>query len=321
MRLLQALMLLAPAVAAVPLAPCALPTTYNWTSTGPLAENTARGGALQDLTHVVYKGKNLVYATTHDSTSTWGTVVFDLFTDWAQMPTLKKTPAPSMTAGSLFYFRPKDIWVMAYQWGASNDAFFYRTSKDPSSATGWSAEQTLFSGTVDNTAAGPMTVAIIGDARNMHLFFTASNGVIYKASMPAKNFPGSFGAASTAVLKDQQRLLFEGPQVYSLSDSQYLMTVVAIGYEGRFIRSFTAPSLDGPWAVQAGDEARPFAGKANSGATWTNDVDVGELIRTDPDQRMRVDACKLQLLYQGRPPNPPDFSPIRYRPALLTLKK
>jgi hypothetical protein len=304
---------------------CPFPTSFKWTSTGPLAQPKSPSGSnfvsLKDFTVVRWKDMFRVYATAFDAAKNgWGSVYFQ-FDDWPNAAAAEQVVVTrNAVAPTLIFFTPKNTWVLLYQWG-----FQYATSSDPSQPSSWSSGKSLLSGGPSSNT-GPIDQTAICDDSTCYLFFAADNGKIYRSSMPIADFPGTFTNPQT-ILSDSSNNLFEAVQVYTVKGTgEYLMIVEAIGSGGRYFRAFRASDLGGDFKpiTGAASESTPFAGKNNvtfeSGA-WTNDISHGDIVRLDPSETQTIDPCHLQFLYQGfdKTKSTSDYGKIPYRPALLTM--
>ena len=109
--------------------PCALPTNFEWTSTGPLAQPQTGWIALKDFSCVVYNNQYHCLHVDGQQRGNYGGAMMT-FTNWSQMATATQYPIPvGGVAPTLIYFAPKNIWVLMYEWGPWS--FSYLTSTDP----------------------------------------------------------------------------------------------------------------------------------------------------------------------------------------------
>ncbi|HET9958329.1 MAG TPA: non-reducing end alpha-L-arabinofuranosidase family hydrolase, partial [Polyangiaceae bacterium] len=298
---------------------CPLPTSFKWKDNGgPLATPANGAVSMKDFTSTVSNGKHVVYMTTYSTN--WGAAMMS-FADWSGAATATQSKLSfTAVAPTLFYFTPKQTWVLAYQWGAHG--FDYRTSSDPTNPSGWSGEKSLYSSKdvpSGSSSTGVIDQQVICDTAKCYLFFAGDNGYIYRSSMAIGSFPGEFPPATT-VMQDTSAKLFEAVQVYSIKGAnKYLMLVEAPSGHPRYFRAFTATDLGGSWTLLTDT----FASQSNTtfSQKWTSDISHGDLVRQDPSELFTVDPCNLQLLYQGTSTTSGDYNTLPYRPGLLTLEK
>jgi Glycosyl hydrolase family 62 len=304
---------------------CDLPATFKWKSSGPLVAPKSPAGrdfvSIKDPSVVYWNNQFHVHATVYDRTAKGWNMVYLNFSDWSQANAasqfyMQNSPTRGGVAPQLFYFTPKNKWVLVYQWGAS-----FSTTDDPSKPETWTARASL----LNNAPQGALDFWVICDTANCHLFFSNDLGQLYQASMPIAQFPSAFDNARV-VMSDTAANLFEASNVYRVKGTdKYLLLVEAYG--PRYFRSWTAASLQGPWTPLAATQQNPFAGKANvtfDGAAWTHDISHGDMVRTNPDETMTIDACNMQFAYQGADPNADtggDYGLVPYRLGVLTLTR
>jgi GH35 family endo-1,4-beta-xylanase len=310
---------------------CDLPTRFSWTSTPILVSpQRANWASVKDPSVVKYNDRYHVFATVFDTArgtgGAWGSVHLN-FSDWAQAGSAAQTPFQGTRMGDavapqVFFFRPQNRWYQITQWPAS-----YATTTDVGSPSSWSAKQRLLQG----EPAGALDYWVICNETHCHLFFSRDDGVLYMSKTTIGNFPNFSGY--TEVMRDNRgdgaSFLFEAPNVYKVDGTnQYLLLVEAYrspGYGPRYFRSWSSTSLDGPWTPLADTEENPFAGNNNvewpQGRWATHGISHGELVRSGFDERLTVDPCNLEFLYQGETGPAASYDRIPYRLGLLRLKR
>lgn len=295
---------------------CELSSDLKWSSTGPVITPKTVSGhnfvSVKDPTLVFYEGKYHVFATAYDNA--WGSVYLS-FADFSEADDAPQSFMGNWATGStvapqVFYFSPHKKWYLIFQWGAR-----YSTNYDISDESGWSAPKSLLAG----EPSGALDFWVICDDDYCYLFFSADDGKLYRSKTSIDDFP-AFSGYEVIMSERNNGDLFEGSNVYKIKgQDKYLLLVEC--YAPRYFRSWTANSLDGPWTALADSPDKPFAGKANvtEGNVWSNDISHGEMIRAGYDERMEIDSCNMQFLYQGVDPSQAnvDYNRIPWNLAII----
>jgi hypothetical protein len=299
---------------------CDLKAPLRWTSTGPLISPKNSGWkSIKDPSVVKYNGTYHVYASYYDTSYK---SMYTSFTDWnsaQQAPhiSMNGSTVGNAVAPQVFFFRPHNKWYLITQWAGA-----YSTTDDISRPN-WSAKKKLLQG----EPSGALDFWVICNSTHCYLYFSRDDGVLYMSKTTIGNFPNFSGYS--IVMEDHRgngnQYLFEAPNVYKLDgQNKYLLMVEAYPSGPRMFRSWTSTSLDGPWTVLADTDANPFAGNNNvewPSGKWADGISHGELIRSGYDERLTVDPCNLEFLYQGQAGTSSDYNTIPYKLGLLRLKR
>ncbi|MES2826377.1 MAG: non-reducing end alpha-L-arabinofuranosidase family hydrolase [Pseudomonadota bacterium] len=299
---------------------CELKAPLKWISTAPLISPKNSGWkSIKDPSVVKFNGTYHVYASYYDTAYK---SMYTSFTDWnsaqsAQHISMNGTTVGNTVAPQVFYFRPHNKWYLITQWGGA-----YATTDDISRPN-WSAKKKLLQGEPTNA----LDFWVICNDTHCYLYFSRDDGVLYLSKTTIGNFPNFSGY--TKAMEDHRgngnQYLFEAPNVYKLDgQNKYLLMVEAYPSGPRMFRSWTSSSLDGPWTALADTDANPFAGNNNvtwPSGKWADGISHGELIRSGYDERLTVDPCNLEFLYQGQAGTSSDYNTIPYKLGLLRLQR
>jgi hypothetical protein len=295
-----------------------IPTSYSWTSTGPIisAKSDATHDiiAVKDPSAVLYNDRWVIYASTVNSAGTYGMEYLNVAKDWSDASTatpyfLDNLPG---TAPQIFYFTPQKKWYLIYQWTPQ-----FSTNDDPTKPANWTTPKDFYASKPSSVSAW-IDFWVICDSSDCYLFFAGDNGNFYRASTPIGDFPNGF---NTPVIVDSSSEfnMFEADNVYSVEGTgEYLANIECLGPSGqRYFRALWASSLGGTWQSLGNTDtfSTPFLGEDNvtfnSGVSdWTTSFSSGGLLIDGNDQTDSVNPNNLQFLYQGA--NPSAYSSDSY---------
>ena len=206
-----------------------------------------------------------------------------------------------IAAPQVFFFEPHQRWYLIFQmadessgrpWGP-----WFSTTPTLADPNSWTKPQPLYSEPPQNHKW--LDFWIICDDNKAHLFHTSNNGKMWRAETDIRRFPHGWNDPQVVLEAD----IFEASETYFVPQMKKFLTIIEAQRDRRrYHKAYVAESLGGEWEPLADSVEQPFAAASNvlfEGATWTHNISHGELIRSGVNQRLEINADRLELLYQG----------------------
>ena len=283
---------------------------FKWTASEPLLSPASRPDdpcySVKDPSIVRFDNRWHLFCTIRSQKRTHQ-IEYLSFDDWtnanAAIRHILTVTNGYFCAPQVFYFEPHRKWYMIYQ--ASDKARkvalqpVFSASTNIANPQSWSTPLFLYPAHPENVE-GWIDFWVICDDTKAHLFFTSNNGKMWRAETKLTDFP--FGWSTPAVVLRGD--IFEASHTYRLKGRNEFLTVIeAMGSGGRrYYKAYLADKLDGEWKPLAATAEQSFANPLNvrpDGNAWTDSYSHGELLRAGYDQKLEVDAAKLEFLFQG----------------------
>lgn len=316
---------------------CELAPSVEWQASAPVisprSDATHDLVAVKDPTVVRFGERWHVYASSVSKTGAYN-MVYTSFADWSEAPSaawyyMDQTPGFNtyVAAPQLFYFEPKNKWILLFQSGPP----MYSMADTPDMPSSWTVPAPFFKSTpaiITANGGGWLDYWVICNSASCYLFFSDNHGRWYSSKTSIDQFPLGFAEPVVVMQNNNHGRLFEASNVYKVKGlEKYVALIEAFDQTSnnrRYFRSWVADGLEGPWLPWQASGSFPFAGERNatfeSGA-WSHDISHGEMIRDGYDQTLTVEPCSMRFLFQGADPMAQtggDYNKIPWQLGLLT---
>lgn len=285
-----------------------LPEALSWEATAPLVavkpDPADDWHAIKDPTIVQDKGAWHLFCTVRGTAKSHG-IVYSTFKDFDEAASARQTTLTChegfFCAPQVFYYEPHQLWYLICQ--ASDETWepkyqpAYSTTANIADPTSWSKLKPL--GCDKGDAKAWLDFWVICDDANAHLFFTSLDGNVWRAQTSRQDFPAGWSKPTLAIKGD----LFEASHTYHVAGTgQYLTIVEAQNGSGwRYMKSYVADRLEGPWREHLAARDAAFASMANVSqpTKWTDVISHVELIRAGGNERLEVNPADMTVIFQG----------------------